>query len=88
MPYQIVDTVTAQSLQDDLAQSLFAWIVMRDLSEYPRLFVARLVADTPTPFAVLGQTLDELRAQLPPGLERVDRQPADPMNVVEVWCPV
>jgi hypothetical protein len=89
MPYQTLDAATAQAIQAETAQShpLFAWIVMRDLPEYPRLFVARLVADVPTPYALVGHTLAELRAQLPPGLERVERQPADPANVVEVWFP-
>jgi hypothetical protein len=32
-------------------------------------------------------TLAELEAQLPPGLECVVRQPADPPEVVEVWFP-
>jgi hypothetical protein len=30
-------------------------------------------------------SLPELRAMLPTGLERSDRQPADPEDVLEVW---
>ena len=53
MPHQIIDAVMAQAIQAETAQShpLFAWIVMRDLPEYPRLFVARFVADVPTAYA-------------------------------------
>ena len=89
MPYQTLDAATAQAIQAETAQShpLFAWIVMRDVPKYPGAFVARLVADAPTAYALLGHTLAELQAQLPPGLECVVRQPADPPEVVEVWFP-
>ena len=89
MQYQIVDAVMAHALQADAARShpLFAWIVMRDLPEYPGAFVARLVTDTPTPYILIGQTLAEVHASLPHGLERSDRQPADPAEVVEMWFP-
>jgi hypothetical protein len=87
--YQIIDAVMARAIQADTARThpLFAWIVMRDVPKYPGAFVARLVADVPTAYALPGHTLAELRAQLPPGLERVERQPADPSEVVEVWFP-
>jgi hypothetical protein len=41
----------------------------------------------PPAYALLGHTLAELEAQLPPGLECVVRQPADPPEVVEAWFP-
>ncbi|WP_158932265.1 hypothetical protein [Acidisphaera sp. S103] len=52
MQYQIVDAVMARALQSDAVRTypLFAWIVMRDLPEYPGAFVARLVTNTPTPY--------------------------------------
>jgi hypothetical protein len=80
MQYQIVDAVMARAIQADAARAhpLFAWIIMRDLPEYPGSLVARLVTETPTPYILLGHTLAEVQAQLPPGLERSDRQPADP----------
>ena len=89
MPYQIIDAVMAQAIQEDTARThpLFAWIVMRDVPKYPGAFVARLVADAPTSYALLRHTLAELQAQLPPGLECVVRQPADPPEVVEAWFP-
>jgi hypothetical protein len=89
MQYQIIDAVMARAIQADAARvhPLFAWIIMRDLPEYPGSLVARLVTETPTPYILLGHTLAEVQAQLPPGLERSDRQPADPPEVVEAWFP-
>jgi hypothetical protein len=52
---------------------------MQDLPKYPGAFMARLVTDTPTSYVLLGHTLAEVQAQLPPGLER-----SDPPEVVEV----
>lgn len=49
--------------------------------------VARLVTDAPTRYVVVGHSLPEVTAQLPPGLTRSDRQPADPPEVVEMWFP-
>ena len=57
----------ARAIQEDTARAhpLFACIAMRDAPKYPGAFVARLVADAPTAYALLGQTLAELQAQLP-----------------------
>ena len=89
MPDQIIDAMMARALQADVARahSLFAWIIMRDLPEYPGAFVARLVADTPTPYILVGHILTEVRAQLPPGMERTERQPSNPPEMVEAWFP-
>jgi hypothetical protein len=89
MPYQIIDTVMARALQDDAARDhpLFAWIVMRDVNEYPGAFVARLVTDAPTPYVLLGHILAEIHANLPRRLVRSERKPSDPPDVVEAWFP-
>jgi hypothetical protein len=89
MQYEIIDAVMARAIQADAARAhpLFAWIIMRGLPEYPGSLVARLVTETPTPYILLGHTLAEVQAQLPPGLERSDRQPADLPEVVEAWFP-
>jgi hypothetical protein len=42
----------------------FAWIIMRNLPEFPGAFVARLVTDPPTPYILLGHTLAEVQVQL------------------------
>ena len=77
----------ARAIQEDAARKhpLFAWIVTRDLPGYPGVLAARFVTDAPTPHVLLGHTLAEVQAPLPPGLERTERQPSDPPEVVEVW---
>jgi hypothetical protein len=89
MSYQIIDAVMARALQQDAARThpLFAWIILQDLPEYPGALVARLVTDAPTPYILLGHTLAEMHASLPPGLARSERQPSDQPEVVEVWFP-
>jgi hypothetical protein len=87
---QIIDAVMARALQADAIRThpLVAWIVTRDEATYSGEFAARLVTDAPTPYVLLADTLTGLRDQLPIGLTRTDRQPADPPEVVEVWFPV
>jgi hypothetical protein len=63
------------------------WVVMRDPPDYPDKIVARLVTDRPTPYVLIAESLAELQAQLPLGLVRVERQPADLPEVVEIWFP-
>jgi hypothetical protein len=84
---QIIDTLMACAIQSDAARThpLMAWVVMRDEEAYPGQLVARLVTDGVTPYVLLADTLGELQARLPPGLERSDRQPADPPEVLEIW---
>jgi hypothetical protein len=55
--------------------------------DYPDEMIAPLVTDTPTPYVLRGHTLAEVQAQLPPGLERTERQPSYPPDVVEIWFP-
>jgi hypothetical protein len=86
---QIIDAAMASGLQADAirAHPLVAWIVTRDEAAYPGEFVARLVTSEPTPYVMVADTLAGLQAQLPTGLTRTDRQPADPPEVIEVWFP-
>jgi hypothetical protein len=86
---QIIDAVMAQSIQVDAERThpLLAWIVMRDEENYPGQFVARLVTNAVTTYVLLADTLGGIHGQLPPGLERSDRQPADPPEVLEIWFP-
>ena len=87
MQDQIIDAEMAQSLQVDAAKSnvLFAWIVMQDPPEHPDRFVARLTTSHPTVYVLVADTLAEVQAMIPPGLERLERQWADPPEVVEIW---
>jgi hypothetical protein len=86
---QIIDAVMARAIHADAVRShpLVGWIVMRDQPNYPDEMIARLVTDAPTPYILLGHTLAEVQVQLPPDLQRSERQPSDPPEVVEVWLP-
>ena len=46
--------------------------------------VARLVTATASPYVLMGETLADVQAALPPGLKRADRPPADLPDVVEI----
>ena len=83
---QVVDKATAEALSADVRRdhALAAWVVMRDQPE-PGAYTARLVTSGPTPYVLIGATLEELRTQLPQGLTHSERQPADPPDLVEVW---
>jgi hypothetical protein len=86
---QIIDAAMAQALQTDASQvrPIIGWIVMRDTPAHPDRFVARLVTDRATAHVLVADTLDGLQAQLPAGLTRVERQPADVPQIVELWFP-
>jgi hypothetical protein len=89
MDDQIVDAAMAQALQSDVGRTrpIVGWVVMRDPPDYPGKIMGRLVTDRPTPYLLIGESLAELQAQLPPGLVRVEREPADLPEVVEIWFP-
>lgn len=65
--------------------ALAVWVISEDEPDYPGVLVARLITEAATPYVLTAATLPELRAQLPPGLERSERQPGDPEDVIEVW---
>jgi hypothetical protein len=83
---QIIDAEAAQSLSADVRRdhALAAWIIVRDQPR-PGTFTARLVTSAPTPYVLVADTLEALRAQLPPGLGHSEWQPADPPDLVEIW---
>jgi hypothetical protein len=39
-------------------------------------------------YVLIGDALAEIHAALPPGLERTERQPAEPPAMVEIWFAV
>lgn len=86
---KILDAVGAQEIQSYAIRTyrLWAWIVMREQLDYPDKVIARLTAGTPTSCVLVADVLEELQAQLPTGLVRSGRQPADPQGVVEFWFP-
>lgn len=66
------------------------WTVYRHPLDYPKGFVARLFVTSagksgPTGNAIFGDTLDEVRHALPPGLWRMRRMEGDDPKIVETW---
>lgn len=84
---QIVTADIAQQLHNEAirTRAMAAWIVMETHHPHPGKMLARLATTEPTVYVLLADTLAELRAQIPPGLERSGRTPADPEGVVEIW---
>jgi hypothetical protein len=64
---------------------LLAWVVKHDLPNTPAKYIARLATKHPTIYVMAADMLAELQAMLLPGLERSQREPADPLDVVNVW---
>ena len=88
MDDQIIDPSMARSLHADARRTrpLVGWVVMRDPPDYPGRVTARLVTtDGQAPYVLVADTLAEIRAALPHGLVRTERQPAEPPEVVEIW---
>jgi hypothetical protein len=79
---QAAQTLQAESYRE---RSLLTWIVMSadDVAEV----VARPMASGrgPLPYVLVAGSLAELRAMMPAGLTRSERQPADPLGVIEIW---
>jgi hypothetical protein len=84
---QIVTAETARQLHEEAMRTrgIAVWTVMEDQANYPGKLIARLATTDPTPCVLLADTLDEMRAALPPGLYHSDRTPADPDGLVELW---
>jgi hypothetical protein len=89
MADQVVDAATGRGLHADACRdhALVGWVVTRDPPGHPGKLVARLVTETPSPYVLAADTLAGIHAQLPAGLARSERQPADPPEVVEIWFP-
>jgi hypothetical protein len=92
MADEIIDREMAHAIQAEAAERyvLFAWIISHDPPEHPGKFIARLATTHPTVYVMAADTLAELRAMLPPGLELSERQSGDPTKVIEIWfscCP-
>lgn len=69
---------------------LLIWTVYDHPRDYPAEWIARCwtIRDgqpAPTTDIRRGPTLDAVRALLPPGLFRLDRQPGDEPQIVETW---
>lgn len=68
----------------------YIWTIYDHPADFPHHFVGRahrIEADksTPTSQFVTGDTLEEVRAQLPPGLYNLRRLAGDDPKIVESW---
>lgn len=62
------------------------WTIYNRPVDFPDKFVARRwEGSMPTQDILIADDLEELRRQLPPGLYRLARHPADDPVVVETW---
>jgi hypothetical protein len=68
---------------------LSLWTVYDHPSDHPAYWVARRWEirreAVPTGDLLKADTLDELRGLLPPGLDRLPREPGDDPAIVETW---
>jgi hypothetical protein len=72
-------------------ESLEMWTIYFNPADHPGQFVTRrcwigpgTITPDPVRFRV-GKTLEEARTFVPWGCERLDRDPADEPQIVEVW---
>lgn len=72
------------------------WTIYEKPRDHPEHYVARrwsvattrgscMVVPRMSPEVMLGETLDAVRRQLPPGLVNIMRRPEDDPCIVEVW---
>jgi len=65
---------------------LAIWTVYQSPLDYPgRVVARRFLLDRPTDQIIIGSSLEEVRAQLPYGMLRIERSPSDEAHIVEVW---
>lgn len=84
MQEKVLDHQAACAVQAE-AQRMWCvvgWKVVWDPPEHPGKFVACLLSGCPSAGALVDDTLDGLRAQLPPDLRCHPYKPAD---AVELW---
>jgi hypothetical protein len=75
-----------QMKNTDQSDDLSMWVVYEDTPEFPNQYVARRCRlDVDTGDYVVGDTLNDVRAKLPPGLMRLERSAHDHAQVRESW---
>jgi hypothetical protein len=89
-PVIIVGQAHLWRLHARLQKRLPVWTIYRPVApEYPGKWVARmhvvLPVPKPTRFVMTHDTLEELRAILPPRLTRMTRDPRDLPEIEETW---
>jgi hypothetical protein len=75
MSDRIIDATDAPAINVKARRDnpLVGWVVSKEDPDHPGKMVARLVTGTSAPFTLVADTLAELRAQLPRGLEHSKR---------------
>lgn len=62
------------------------WVIYKSPKDFPGKYVARRWwLDSPTGQFLVADSLDDLRAMLPTGLDPIGRMPGDDPVIVEVW---
>lgn len=62
------------------------WVIYKDPLDVPGKFVLRKwIYDKPTKTMHIKDTLEEIRAIVPPGLFNIGRSPGDDPKILEVW---
>lgn len=89
-PVVTVTRAYLSKLHYRLRARLPMWVVYDQTTrEYPGMWVSRMHITLPEPrptrFVMSHDSLEELRALLPPGLSRLSRDKSDPPEVVEIW---
>jgi hypothetical protein len=87
-----IDTRYAQMVQISAGSlgQLLIWTIYDHPADYPDWFVARPhiirpKTSGPLPMHLMAKDLETLRAMLPDGLTRLNRQDGDDPTIVEVW---
>ncbi len=73
-----------------MKDELQMWTIFNSPADRPgcifaRRFVAADGKSLPTADVISGETVEAIRAKLPPGLICFPRSPDDPISVVETW---
>jgi hypothetical protein len=74
-----------------MSGKLDIWVVFgTGTRDFPGVFVCRRNEIGPGTVTITedhftGDSLDDIRRQLPPGLHRMDRHPEDDPNIIETW---
>lgn len=76
-----------------MSDSLSIYTIYDHPKDFPDGFICRRFESTGVPVARViacevvgtGETLEQVRQCLPPGLVRLDRHPNDDPNIIETW---
>ncbi len=84
---QVITPEMARTVHADAVREhvLVGWVVSPGEDEHHNKLLARMVTGAATVYVLVAEALGELRSMLPPGLERSERQPADPPKLIELW---